>query len=73
MYTHTLKVTCGCGAALEIEFNLDLAIRSESMFNKFIEAHKNCREYNSGPTTNVTNTNPKEKPRLDEMDKLKEL
>lgn len=39
---YTLRVTCTCGAVFELEFNLDMASRSESMYNKFLEAHKNC-------------------------------
>lgn len=63
---YKLRVTCSCGATLELEFDTSITITASSAYDKFLKAHENCRGYSS--VTNVTNTDSQERQRLDELD-----
>lgn len=39
---YTLKVTCSCGAVLELEFDRHISITASGAYDRFLKAHENC-------------------------------
>lgn len=42
---YTVRISCSCGATFEMEFDLNMTSRTESMCQQFLEAHKDCCKY----------------------------